>query len=469
MIPLNTRTAMPVILFMLASVWVISMVLNDGHDWRGDFAMYVSQGQAILDGSIQELYVMNIYSMDHSETVLGPYLYPFGFPLLLTPVLGLFGMDFYALKWLCSSGLILSIPLMLSLFRPHFKEVFFPLLMIAFIVFHSAYIIFCDSILSDLPFLCFSLLALVMFPVRPTVFNQIALGGVIYFAYLIRDIGIVLLPALFSFQIVRHYSITNMKRFKKRELIPFIVFGMSFLMAAQLLPSGQENHLNALFSEVSKESVSQNVEYYDLILKQFFRLDPSSSMLFGSLMGLSLIGAISIARKVPHLIVYFILSFAILSIWPYRQGIRFLFPLLPILVLFIIKGLAWAFETVRANRFVLPSVLSLVLLFHLSFNVKEVRAYALVDSNACYTNEMKQIYSFMKNELPKERIVANYYPRVLRLFTGMNAIRVTQWEFEGSEAFYFQTGKAYVDPSIIDRYDVVFETENEIILGKKER
>jgi hypothetical protein len=153
---------------MPISILIIWSVLNDGHDWRGDFAMYVSQAQSILDGTVNELYAMNVYSMDHSETVLGPYLYQFGFPLLLAPVLALFGLNFFALKWLCSAGLVLAIPLMFRLFRLHFRSGFYPTLIVSFIAFHSAYVIFCDSILSDLPFLGFSMLALVLIPKRPT-------------------------------------------------------------------------------------------------------------------------------------------------------------------------------------------------------------------------------------------------------------------------------------------------------------
>lgn len=466
--PLNDRSTSITIILMLASMSIISLVMNDGHDWRGDFAMYVSQAQSILDGSVQELYEMNVYSMDHSETVLGPYLYQFGFPLLLAPVLWLFGLDFFALKWLCSAGLILSIPLMFRLFSPHFKEVLYPWLVVAFIAFNSEYIIFCDSILSDLPFLCFSMLALLLIPVRPTVLNQLALGVVIYFSYLIRDIGIVLLPALFTFQLVRFCSDTRIGGFQKRELIPYLVFIFFFLLAAQLLPSGQENHFKALFSEVSKESVRQNLEYYLSILQQFFRIGSTSTLPLSLLLILAFIGAISVTRKAPHLVIYLILSLVIMNIWPYRQGIRFLFPLLPILILFAVKGTVLLFEAASMKRFILPSILSFAFFFQMWFNVKDIREYSLTDSNACYTTEMKQIYAFMKNELPKDRIVANYYPRILRMFTGMNAIRVSQWDFEASDAFYLQTGKAYVDPSLMERYQVVFETEHEIVLGKKE-
>lgn len=453
---------------MPISILIIWSVLNDGHDWRGDFAMYVSQAQSILDGTVNELYAMNVYSMDHSETVLGPYLYQFGFPLLLAPVLALFGLNFFALKWLCSAGLVLAIPLMFRLFRLHFRSGFYPTLIVSFIAFHSAYVIFCDSILSDLPFLGFSMLALVLIPKRPTVLNQLLLGLVIYFCYLIRDIGIVLLPSLLSFQLANHYSITRSNGFQKQQVIPYLVFVFSFLISAQLLPPGQENHLKALFTEVSKESVIQNLEYYETLILQFLRIGPNSSIGSAVLVGLALIGALFSARKAPHLLVYLILSFAILAIWPYRQGIRFLFPLLPILIFLVVKGSTALFYSTRSGRYALQAVLSFVLAYQLWFSAKEIHAYSITDSNACYTSEMRQIYTFMRNELPKDRIVANYYPRVLRMFTGMNAIRVGQWEFEGSDAFYLQTGKAYVDPSIMERYDVVFETENEIILGKRE-
>jgi len=96
---------------------LIAWCIHDGHEWGGDFALYIEQVQAINEGSVGELYAANKYAMDNSDYEVGPYLYPFGFPLLLWPVLKVIGIHFIALKIYCGLFLLLSIPLISALFR----------------------------------------------------------------------------------------------------------------------------------------------------------------------------------------------------------------------------------------------------------------------------------------------------------------------------------------------------------------
>jgi len=102
-------------------------------------------------------------------------------------------------------------------------------------------------------------------------------------------------------------------------------------------------------------------------------------------------------------------------------------------------------------------------------NIGEIRKYAERDTNLCYTEEMKEVYQFVSEEISKDKIVAHYYPRVFRVFTGVNSVRRTQYEFDlRTDIDYFHGNKHSIDPNVIAKYKVVFESENEIILAKRD-
>lgn len=455
-------------LLLVANIFVVWMVIDDGHDWRGDFAMYISQGQALLDGSISELYEMNKYAMDNSETNLGPYLYQFGFPSLLAVVLAFFGLNFYVMKALCAAGLVFSIPLIYKLVREHFKLEFYPFLIVFTIVFHASYVVFANSVLSDLPFLFFCLMSLKLMTHRPTLPNQIVLGLFIYFSYSIRDIGIVLILTLMvlHFQGIRNSFVQVKNRYFR--LIPYAIFVALFAIGSAVLPPGQENHLKALVTENNWASILDMLGYYQELLSRFFYITKLPKALFWMILGLIILGIFPVAKRTPHLLAFTGLSFLILIFWPYKQGLRFLFPLLPFLMLFLFKGIEVISDSMSFGRKLKPPLLLTITLVLGYQSFGEIKQYAARDTNLCYTEEMKELYGFVSSEIPSDKVVAHYYPRVFRLFTGVNAVRQSQYEFDlRTDIDYFHGNKHHTDPNIIAKYKVVYKSENEIILAKE--
>lgn len=462
------RTYGALFLLMLVNAFVVSMVIDDGHDWRGDFAMYVSQAQALLNGTVSQLYEMNRYAMDTSSQTLGPYLYQFGFPVLLSTVLAVFGLNFYAMKALCAAGLVLSIPLIYKLSRVHFNSSSYPILIAFSIAFHASYVVFADSVLSDLPFLFCCLITLNLMTQRPTWINQLILGLLIYFTYAVRDIGIVLIPTLLVLQFQSIRSATPGPVSWYLRLIPYAIFITLFVAAITILPVGQENHLEALFLENSWASILDNVGYYQVLFSRFFYISELPSAFFWFIFGLMAIGLFPVAKRSPHLVAFVGFSMFILILWPYKQGMRFLFPLLPMLLLFLSKGLELILDSFAFGKKAKPVIFVIATGALAYLNIGEIRKYAEKDTNLCYTQEMKEVYQFVASEIPKDKIVAHYYPRVFRMFTGVNSVRQTQYEFDlRQDIDYFQGNKHATDPNVIAKYQVVFESENEIILAKR--
>ena len=88
-----------ILFFLLAgSFYQMEKHLTTGHDWGGDFALYLNQAQALNQGELSALYQSNHFTVEKSDRLIGPYLYPMGYPLLLSPVIALIGLNFYWLK-----------------------------------------------------------------------------------------------------------------------------------------------------------------------------------------------------------------------------------------------------------------------------------------------------------------------------------------------------------------------------------
>ncbi len=58
------------------------LIINSTHNWGDDFSLYIHQGEAIKNGTLEQLENANIEMMNHGK--VGPYLYPIGFPFLLS-------------------------------------------------------------------------------------------------------------------------------------------------------------------------------------------------------------------------------------------------------------------------------------------------------------------------------------------------------------------------------------------------
>ena len=71
-----------------------------GHPQGDDFALYLRQAKSIFDGNIAQVVADNRFTAVFSgKDPFMPYAYPWGFPLLLSPFVNRFGLDYDLLKW----------------------------------------------------------------------------------------------------------------------------------------------------------------------------------------------------------------------------------------------------------------------------------------------------------------------------------------------------------------------------------
>ncbi len=457
----NKEKLILTVIITVSSVLAVFCIKN-GHSWGDDFSLYIAQAKSIINFSINDLYRLNKYSMQNSLYDIGPYLYPNGFPLLLSPVYYLFGLNFIVMKGFCSIFLILSIPLIYRLFKPYFSNSFYVFFIIAGYAFHNEFITFSDNILSDLPFFFFSILTLLLMKKSSTILNQITLGICICFSYFIRDIGIVLIPTLITYQMGLFISKKIEIKNRIYYTIPYLIFITFFISILFFLPRGGENHITMLLTFFSIALIKANIIYYlNLVSSYFF----TTFLFFLPALIIIIIGMLSTWKQNLHFITYTFFICIVLTAWPALQGTRFIFPIIPFILFFLLKGAIYIFDKFRINLKYLVIILIMFLLRTSFYSTKQIINYSKSDTNQSYNSEMVEIYNYISKNVPEKEIIGFFKPRALRLFTGRNAIFTDQQNYEKSNAKYLLIEKYQYD-KIIAGYKKVYETPNYLLITK---
>jgi len=96
------RHASGIALGAVLAVSAIAAVLlhRNGHTQGDDFALYLRQARSIFDGDIGDVIADNRFTVTNSASGFSPFVYPWGWPLLLSPFVKLFGYDYDKLKLL---------------------------------------------------------------------------------------------------------------------------------------------------------------------------------------------------------------------------------------------------------------------------------------------------------------------------------------------------------------------------------
>ena len=200
----------PIFVLLAVVAWLCKVFYQPGHDWGDDFALYIHQAKGLVDGNVGEVIAQNRYALANSGwSSFSPIAYPWGFPLLIAPIVALWGVNYAKLKVFV---ILTFLGYLFCLYRLVLRRagVVPAALIVALVGASVTYVGWTASVLSDYPFLFFSTLTLLWFDRCRTrdVFEAdglrdlIILGALIAFSFSIRREGLALLAALFSIQVV---------------------------------------------------------------------------------------------------------------------------------------------------------------------------------------------------------------------------------------------------------------------------
>ena len=423
-------------IMILISLIVGASTLTRGHQWGDDFAWYIVQAKSILRGNTNEFMEQSAFTNGQSTTHLGPLAYPWGYPLILVPVYAVKGISPLALKLpglLFFAGFLICLYLLMKTRLTGTES----LLVVSLFAFNPLLIQFLDQILSDIPFLFFSTLSLLLITRQDKrgVLDYAAIGASIFFTTFLRVTGILLLGC---FLIVEFFRLLDSRKDRTIALgiirDSFIVcFVFILLWVANLLcfPSGGDSY----FSQYSGliETAKRFAPTYFNVFSLFFGETQGWKYLYYFVFLLFLLGASNRRRQEPIFLLFFAFWMIVHITYPYWQGPRYIFPLLPVFIYFAFQGMKFLI-----NR--LPETYRLMgqrvfygfwILIAGIFLVRSgTNAYVNLRNDRSISGPFdpysSEVYNYIKEETSPESVVIFFKPRVMVLMTDHPTIMSTE-------------------------------------------
>ncbi len=163
-------------------------------------------------------------------------------------------------------------------------------------------------------------------------------GVIAFLAFTFRLNGILILAAATAREfLVRSVDQGWRGTTLKTLLTPYVTFVLLFAVWSVVLPGGGEGHL-LIVREISIKSIIINTLTYPVSLFYVFTGGYHSIVLAALLWPVVILGACRSFRRTAHISIYGLLTLALYFIWP-AGGFRYMIPLTPFLVIFLMLGL----------------------------------------------------------------------------------------------------------------------------------
>lgn len=428
--------------FILLAVLSLSLLigffsLTRGHEWGDDFASYIMQAASILNGTSDAFVERNSFTIFESSTQIGPAAYPWGYPLIMTPLYALKGVHPLTLKL---AGLFFFAGFLICLYII-MSERLGPtesLLIVSLFAFSPLMIRYLDQILSDIPFLFFSTLALWLMTRAKTMQlpDFIMLGCVIAAAFFIRTSGVLLLASYLLLQALTLMQNTSepdkMRTILRNGLTVTVTFGVLWLVYSLLFPGGEGSYF-AQYQDFQLQTALRFAYQYVMVFREFFGNTILWKFLYLLLLAFFFTGLWIRRGQDLLFILFFVLWMLSLITWPSWQGPRFVFPLLPLFFYFTFQGMKYALGRMpgpyakMGNQAFIGFWLLVIGIF---FYQSAADAYANLQNersiNGPFDPVSRQVYDYIQREAPADSVIVFFKPRAMMLMTGHDSLMSTE-------------------------------------------
>ena len=398
------RIAVLVGLFYLATI-------RAGHDWGDDFALYIQHARNI---AAHVPYSETGYIYNPHNPAIGPRAYPPGFPLLLAPVVAVFGLELVPMKVvivLCFVGALLMLPRV-------FQRDLSPRYMAALILVMGLNPFFWDfkeQVLSDIPFLFFTLLSLYAFQRA----GKVPLAGLAAAAAIAtRALGVMLIPCFIASDLLQLRRV-------RRETVLACGIAIALLLLQRLFGAQDGSYFDNF--TVTPAVVGRNIVGYLRALSDIW--DNGYTGIGRKLIFLVTVGLAGFAylrafrgteeSRGPTVVEIFPVLYVIpVILWPAYQGTRFLIPLIPFYLYYCLLGIRGLEIALAPRRYVALAFLGIVALLY-GAKYSTMRYGPLPDGVAA--PESVELFRFVKQNTAAQDIFVFSKPRALALFAGRRA------------------------------------------------
>ena len=401
-------------LFYLATI-------REGHDWGDDFSMYIHHAQNLAYGTP---YAETGYIYNPQNPAVGPRTYPPGFPSLLAPVVRMFGLDLRPMKILLIGFFTGSLLVIVPLFRSVLPAPYVAALVLV-VGLNPFFWEFKDHVLSDLPFLFFVLLSLLLFTLadapdasrrrRPTL--AVLSGVAAYAAYATRPLALALIPCLIAHDVIRY------RRVSAHAAVAGAVAG-ALAGVQHFVWISDSSYFDQVSNPVA--AARYNVPAYLRSLSDLWENGYSGGVRKIAFLGAGALAAFEYARSLRERVSVFHLFPAVylapVILWPSFQGTRFLIPIVPFYFYYFLLGVRRMDAAVErrsgTRNAVLVVTLATVLL---SYACRYSTLPFGPLSEGIAKRESRELFEFVKSSTDPRDVFVFSRPRALALLAGRRA------------------------------------------------
>ncbi len=430
-----------IILVLLSPLLVLNLI--NGQHWGDDFAQYILQAKNISEGISHDStgFVFNSQNLTYA-----PPVYPVGFPLLLAPLIKIFGSNILIMNYFMASIFMLWGIVCYYFFRNKFSSITSAGLL--FIMLYPNFFMWLKaSVLSDIPFsVLFLIILLILNDYKKRSYSTTMLAGIIT-GYLIsiRNPGITLIAgfgaALFWQLIVDFYK-TKRFTFHKPDWLKFVVYSLTSLLIYYLItyvffPTKVEHfgHYSGLLKGKNIVlMVAENIMIYINHFRELFISTDASlivaSNYFSWLMLFMLVAGCVFKWLIgPDLIDWTVLLYTLLIIlYPVStQGYRFLTPVHPVYMFYLFSFFSILLLKNFRFKLLMPIATATICFVFYFDHLKYVFQHRNDVVDGPYEEICLETFDYIKNHVPDDAIIVFTKPRALTLFTGKKSI-IYSWE-----------------------------------------
>ncbi len=151
----NARTHLPLAIVLTGIAIAALAVHRTGVAWGDDFTLYLRQARSLFDGNIGQVIADNHDNVQMAaKPGFSPFVYPWGWPIVLSPFVRLFGLDYERLKFVEVGCWLVFLGFAHAVFRRRMKP-WLALGTVAVIGTSLPYLRHTDQLLSEFPYLAF--------------------------------------------------------------------------------------------------------------------------------------------------------------------------------------------------------------------------------------------------------------------------------------------------------------------------
>ncbi len=402
--------------------------ITSGHVWGDDWAQYVLHARNIVTG---HPYADTGYVFNPDIPNAGPPSYPPGLPLLLAPIVAVFGTDIVPLKIACVLFLALALPpLAVILTREYGRTIAIPSLLL-FALYETVWELR-DQISSESAYIMLTM-STMWYSLRDGSVGRLGfasiaagawLGALAFAAVACRSIGVSLAVAMLVYGWAH-----------RKPIGWFTGFAASFAVLVWLqriflvMPTTYSNELRAPTSEM----LLGNAIGYWRALRDIFRVPFGLSQVAATLVVALMLVGIGIvltrrgpaeeehpglrdyAARVPLSLWYLAAYFCALLFVAIAPISRYLLPVLPFIIALAATGTFLLLRHLPRPRFVYGLTAVVFALYYVALHVSAVRPTA-ADLATC--TDCRELYSFIHDHTAPGTVIAFAKPRAMALLGG---------------------------------------------------